>query len=202
MTLSLTESQVAELLEWDALIEEMEKAMIAFSAGEVTQPARVLHEVKPHGGYFGPMPAVSKDAMGIKLVNFYPGNAGTGIPTHLALIVLCKPETGEPMAIIEGELITEMRTAAVSAVATRPLAGPDAKVLAILGTGTQAGSHVQALRHVRDFTEVRVWGRTPDKAKTFAKEHGCNAMDAEDAVRGADVVVTATSSQTPVLQGA
>ena len=78
MTLSLTESQVAELLEWDALIEEMEKAMIAFSAGEVTQPARVLHEVKPHGRYFGPMLAISKDAMGIKLINFYPGNAGTG----------------------------------------------------------------------------------------------------------------------------
>jgi len=75
-------------------------------------------------------------------------------------------------------------------------------VLAILGNGTQAGSHVQALRHVRDFTEVRVWGRTPDKAKAFAKEHGCIAMDAEVAVRAADIVVTATSSQTPVLQGA
>lgn len=120
MTLSLTESQVAELLEWDALIEEMEKAMIALSAGKVTQQARVLHEVKPHGGYFGPMLAISKDAMGIKLINFYPGNAGTGIPAHLALIVLFKPETGELMAIIEGKLITKMRTAAVSAVATRP----------------------------------------------------------------------------------
>ena len=75
------------------------------------------------------------------------------------------------------------------------------KVLAILGTETQTGSHVQALRHVRDFTEVRVWGHTPDKAKAFAKEHGCIAMD-EDAVRAADVVVTATSSQTSVLQGA
>ena len=118
MTLSLTESQVAKLLELDALIEEMEKVMIAFSAGEVTQPARVRHEVKPHGGYFGPVLAVSTDAMGIKLLNFYPGNVGTRIPAHLALIVLFKLETGEPMAIIEGELITKMRTAAVSAVAT------------------------------------------------------------------------------------
>ena len=120
MSLSLTEFQVAELLEWDALIEEMARAMIAFSAGEETQLTRVLHEVKPHGGYFGPKLAVSKDAMGIKLFNFYRGNAGTGIPAHLALIFLFKPDTGEPMAIIEGELITKIRTAAVSAVATCP----------------------------------------------------------------------------------
>ena len=201
MTLSLNEAQVAGLLTWEELIAEMEKAMIAFSAGEVTQPARVLHEVKPYGGYFGPMPAISKDAMGIKLVNFYPGNAERGLHTHLALIILFKPETGEPLAIIEGNLITEMRTAAVSAVATRPLADPDAKVLAVLGTGTQARAHVNALRCVRDFSEIRVWGRSPDKAKAFAAEHGCIAMSAEDAVRGADVVVTATSSQTPVLHG-
>jgi len=202
MTLSLSEAQVAELLEWDELIEEMEKAMIAFSAGEVTQPARVLHEVKPHGGYFGPMPAVSKDAMGIKLVNFYPGNAERGIHTHMALIVLFKPETGEPIAVMDGRLITEMRTAAVSAVATRPLADPDARVLAILGTGTQARAHVQALRRVRDLGEIRVWGRSPEKAKAFAEVHGCIAMGAENAVRGADIVVTATNSQTPVLEGA
>ena len=116
----LTESQVAEHLEWDALIEEMAKAKIAFSAGEVTQLARVLHKMKPHGGSFGPMLAVSKDAMGVKLFNFYPGNTGTGIPAHLALIFLFKPDTGEPMAIIEGGLITKIRTAAVSAVVTRP----------------------------------------------------------------------------------
>ncbi|MDP7393214.1 MAG: hypothetical protein QGH07_15450 [Alphaproteobacteria bacterium] len=120
MTLSLTESQVAEILEWDSFIVEMERAIIAFSAGELTQPARVLHEVKPNGRYFGPMLAISKDAMGIKLINFYPGNAGTGIPAHLALIVLFKPETGELMAIIEGRLITKMRTAAVSAVRHAP----------------------------------------------------------------------------------
>lgn len=201
MPLSLNEAQVAELLTWEELIPEMERAMIAFSAGEVTQPARVLHEVKPYGGYFGPMPAISKDAMGIKLVNFYPENAARGIHTHLALIILFRPETGEPLAIIEGNLITEMRTAAVSAVATRPLADPGAKVLAVLGTGTQARAHVNALRCIRDFSEVRVWGRTPEKAKSFADAHGCIAMDAEDAVRGADIVVTATSSQTPVLRG-
>ncbi|MBT5496617.1 MAG: ornithine cyclodeaminase family protein [Alphaproteobacteria bacterium] len=201
MTLSLNEQQISEILKMEELIEVMEKAMIAFSAGEVTQPPRKLIPVEPHGGYFGPMPAISKDAMGIKLVNFYPGNAALGIHTHNAMILLFKPETGEPLAIMEGGLITEMRTAAVSAVATRPLASPDAKILAVLGAGVQAKSHVEAMRCVRDFDEVRVWARNPEKAKAFADEHGAIAMDAEDAVRGADVVVTATSSQVPVLKG-
>ncbi|MGB0554957.1 MAG: ornithine cyclodeaminase family protein [Alphaproteobacteria bacterium] len=201
MTLSLNEQEISEILKMEELIEVMEKAMIAFSAGEVTQPPRKLIPVEPHAGYFGPMPAISKDAMGIKLVNFYPGNAALGILTHNAMILLFKPETGEPLAIMEGGLITEMRTAAVSAVATRPLASPDAKILAVLGAGVQAKSHVEAMRCVRDFDEVRVWARNPEKAKAFADEHGAIAMDAEDAVRGADVVVTATSSQVPVLKG-
>lgn len=202
MTLSLNEEQIAEVLRMEDLIEEMEKAMIAFSAGEVTQPVRNLMPVEPHGGYFGPMPAVSKDAMGIKLVTFYPGNATLGIHTHHALILLFAPETGEPLAILDGRLITEMRTAAVSAVATRALARPDAEVMAILGSGTQAKSHIEAMRCVRDLREVRIWSRNPDHATRFAAEHGAVAMAAEEAVRGADIVVTATSARTPVLQGA
>ena len=106
MTLSLNEQQISEILKMEELIEVMEKAMIAFSAGEVTQPPRKLIPVEPHGGYFGPMPAISKDAMGIKLVNFYPG---IGIHTHQATIMLFKPETGETLAIMEGGLITEMQ---------------------------------------------------------------------------------------------
>ena len=147
------------------------------------------------------MPTISKDAMGIKLVNFYPGNAALGIHSHNAMILLFKTETGEPLAIMEGGLITEMRTAAVSAVATRPLASLDAKILAVLGADVQAKSHVEAMRCVRNFDDVRVWARNPEKAKAFADKHGAIAMDAEEAVRGADVVVTATSSQVPVLKG-
>ena len=120
--------------------------------------------------------------------------------THHALIVMFKPETGEPVAVIDGRLITEMRTAAASAVATERLARPNASVLAILGSGVQAGSHLAALRHVRSFKEVRVW--SPRNAAAFAQRHGVKAAStAADAVRGADVVVVAANATTPVLQG-
>jgi thiomorpholine-carboxylate dehydrogenase len=119
----------------------------------------------------------------------------------MATIFLADPETGAPLAVMDGRLITEMRTAAVSAVATKLLATPDAKILAILGSGVQARSHVEALRFVRQFQEIRVWSPTKAHAERFAKEIGAKAISVEDAVRGADVVVTATSSKTPVLRG-
>jgi ornithine cyclodeaminase/alanine dehydrogenase-like protein (mu-crystallin family) len=124
------------------------------------------------------------------------------LSTHAAVIVLFRPETGEPLAIMDGRLITEMRTAAVSAVATKAMAAEDAKVLAVLGSGVQARSHVEALRFVRTFEEVRIWSRTPEHAVHLAAEVGATAMAAEDAVRGADVIVTATSAREPVLKGA
>ncbi len=92
--------------------------------------------------YLGIMPAVAEDAMGLKLVSFYPGNAGTGVPTHLATIILCRPDTGEPLAVMDGQLITEMRTAAVSAAVTKYLATPGSRVLALLGSGVQAKAHL------------------------------------------------------------
>lgn len=201
MPLTLDEADIAKLLNMDELILEMEKAMIAFSSGEVTQPVRSMIPVQPAGGFFAPMPAVSSDAMGIKLVTFYPGNAELGIHTHNAMILIFAPETGEPQATLDGRLITEMRTAAVSAAATKPLADANAKTLAILGSGTQAKSHIEAMRCVREFEEIRVWSRNSENAKRFADEHGAIAMSAEDAVRNADVVVTATSAQEPVLEG-
>jgi thiomorpholine-carboxylate dehydrogenase len=140
--------------------------------------------------------------MGIKLVTFYPSNAARGLPTHLAMIQLFAPETGEALALIDGRLITEMRTAAVSAAATKVLAASDAKVLAILGSGVQARAHVEALSHVRDFDEIRVWGRTHAHAERFAEEIGARVVDAEEAVRGADVIVTATAATEPILEGA
>ena len=102
---------------------------------------------------------------------------------------------------MDGRLITEMRTAAASAAGTKLLASPDAKVLAILGSGVQARSHVEALRLVRPFEEIRVWSPTLEHAKRFAEEIGATAMSPEEAVRGADVIVTVTSSKTPVLKG-
>ena len=198
----LDEHQVRAHLEWDALIAAMENALIDFSAGRVQQPVRRFLTVDRYEGFFGVMPAVSDNVMGVKLVTFYPNNAARGLPTHLAMIQLFAPDTGEALALIDGRLITEMRTAAVSAAATKVLAAPDAKVLAILGSGVQARAHVEALTRVRAFEEIRVWGRTRAHAERFAGEVGARAMAAEDAVRGADVVVTATAATEPILTGA
>jgi thiomorpholine-carboxylate dehydrogenase len=147
------------------------------------------------------MPALTPEGLGIKIVTFYATNAERGIPTHMATIFLVDPETGTPLAMMDGRLITEMRTAAVSAAATKLLAPPDAKILAILGSGVQARSHVEALRLVRSFEELRVWSPTKEHAVRFAEKIGANSVSAEEAVRGADVVVTATNSKTPVLKG-
>jgi ornithine cyclodeaminase/alanine dehydrogenase-like protein (mu-crystallin family) len=179
----------------------METALIEFSTGQVTQPVRSIISVDPPGGFFGMMPALAPAGLGIKLVTFYPPNVERGLPTHMAMILLFDRETGTPLAVMDGRLITEMRTAAVSAVATNLLASPEARVLAILGSGVQAHSHVEALQLVRPLEEIRVWSRTPANAKQFADEVGGKAMPAEQAVRGADVVVTVTSSTTPVLEG-
>src|SRR5213083_716983 len=200
--LFLNEEQVRQHLRMADLIPAMEKALIDFSAGKVTQPVRSVIKVDPPGGFLGLMPALTPDGLGLKAVTFYPSNAERGIPTHMATIFLVDPQTGTPLVIVDGRLITEMRTAAVSAAATKLLASPDAKVLAILGSGVQARSHVEALRLVRQFEESRVWSPTIEHAKRFAQEIGATAMSAEEAVRGADVVVTATNSKTPVLRGA
>jgi thiomorpholine-carboxylate dehydrogenase len=199
--LFLNEEQVRKHLRMSELIPAMEKALIDFSAGKVTQPVRSIISIDPPGGFLGLMPALTPDGLGLKAVTFYPPNAQRGIPTHMATIFLVDPQTGMPLAVMDGRLITEMRTAAVSAAATKLLASPDAKVLAILGSGVQARSHVEALRLVRRFEEIRVWSPTHEHAKRFAQEIGATAMPAEEAARDADVIVTVTSSKTPVLKG-
>ena len=197
----LNEQQVRHHLRIADLIPAMEKALIDFSEGKVTQPVRSVIKVDPPGGFLGLMPALTPDGLGLKAVTFYPSNAERGIPTHMATIFLIDPRTGMPLAIMDGRLITEMRTAAVSAAATKLLASPDSKILAILGSGVQARSHVEAMRLVRQFEEIRVWSPTTEHAKHFAKEIGATAISAEEAVLGADVVVTVTNSTTPVLRG-
>lgn len=195
----LDEEQVRALLRMEDLIPAMREALRDLSAGKVRQPLRQVLPVAEHGGFFGVMPAGRSGALGAKLVTFYPNNEG--IPTHHAMILLFRPETGEPLVTMDGRLITEMRTAAVSAVATDLLARRETGVLALLGSGVQARSHLEALRIVRRFSEVRVW--SPRRAEQFAAEHGVSAVtSAEEAVRGADVVVVATAATTPVLQGA
>jgi ornithine cyclodeaminase/alanine dehydrogenase-like protein (mu-crystallin family) len=200
--LFLNEQQVREHLRMAELIPAMEKALIDFSAGRVTQPVRSIISIDPPGGFLGLMPALTPDGLGLKAVTFYPSNAERAIPTHMATIFLVDTQTGTPLTIMDGRLITEMRTAAVSAAATKLLASPNAKVLAILGSGVQARSHVEALRLVRQFEEIRVWSPTLEHATQFAQEIGATAMPAEAAARGADVIVTVTSSKAPMLKGA
>ena len=199
--LVLDEARVRELLRLEALIPAMEQALIDFSAGHVVQPVRTIVPTATPGALFGVMPAVYRDVIGAKLVTVFPDNGRRGLPTHLATIQLFRGSTGEPIATMDGRLITELRTAAVSAVATKALARSDARILAVFGTGVQAHAHVRALRLVRQFEEVRVWGRTPDRARQFAAEVGARPMEAADAARGADVIVTATNSAEPVLRG-
>jgi len=197
------EETVRRLLSWPGLIAAMESALAAFSLGRVIQPVRSILAVEEHRRYLGIMPAVVDDVMGLKFVTFYPVNADRDLPTHHATILLYDTDSGRPLAAMDGRLITEMRTAAVSAAITRYLAPPKSRVLALLGSGVQARSHLAALSQVCTFSEVRVWSRTPAHAARFAREYGVRAVDsAEAAVYDADVVVTATAAQEPILKGA
>ena len=197
----LDEEQVRALLSYDELIPAMRQALMDFSAGRVLQPLRTIMPVASHGGWFGVMPAVYGTVMGAKMVTFFPRNVDLHQHTHMAMIQLFRSDTGEPLATMDGRLITEMRTAAVSAAAIDHLAHPGAKVLGILGSGVQARSHVRALAGIRSFTEVRVWSRSQDHARQFAGEIGARVTTAEQAVSGADVVLALTSSPDPILCG-
>jgi alanine dehydrogenase len=199
----LDEDEVRARLRMGDLIEAMEQALVEFSAGRVQQPVRMVLEYGAERSIFGLMPSYvpSLPALGAKLVTVCAGNAGRGLGTHQAVIVMLDPVTGVTEAILDGRYITEVRTAAVSAVSARRLARSDAQVLGILGSGVQARSHFEALRLVREFREVRVWSPTADHVRQFAAETGARAMEnAEAVVRGADVVAAVTASPVPVIQ--
>ena len=201
MIRTLDEPEIAKVLTYERLIPAMERALAAFSAGEVIQPARHVLTIEDGQRYLGAMPAVTRGGMGAKLVAFFPKNAASGRPTHLGTIVLLDTDTGSPLAVLDARLITEMRTAAVSAAVTRHLAPANTRVLALVGSGVQAHAHLEALRHVCRFEEVRVWSPTAAHAQRFAAQHGARAMELEAAVRGADVIVTATLSREPLVRG-
>jgi len=172
----------------------------------VDQPVRTAIEIGDRA-FFAVMPALYADRaiLGAKLVTVVPANAARGRHTHLAAISLFDPGTGELLAVMDGRYITEVRTAAASAVSVRHLARKGARVLAILGTGVQARSHLDALPHVRSFEEVRVWSPAKDHVDRFttaARGQVRAASSAAEAVRGADVVVVATSSVLPAIEDA
>ena len=205
----ISEQEVREHLTYDALIPAIRQALIDYSAGVVDQPARMILRAGnaggAHNGWFAIMPVIAGDVMAVKTVTFYPGNAELGLPTHMAMIELLRRSTGEPLAVMDGRLITEMRTACVSAVAFAALAplhfAAPPKVLGILGSGVQAHAHIQALRCIwPELAEIRIWSRTQAHAQLLADQTGASAVSIEEAA-AADVVLTVTSSPQPVLQG-
>lgn len=200
MALWISEKEVRGLLSLPELIEAIERALAAFSSGVVDQPVRTAIEVADRT-FFASMPAydAAHKILGAKLVTVYPGNAARGLHTHLAAISLFDAETGALAAVMDGRYITELRTAAASAVSIRHLARRDASTLAILGAGVQARSHLAALPLVRDFREIRAWSPTPARLTQFAQPPVTAAPSAEAAVRGADVVLLATSAVTPAI---
>jgi ornithine cyclodeaminase/alanine dehydrogenase-like protein (mu-crystallin family) len=206
MPLWLSESDVHASLAMGDLITAMEGALAGFSAGRVTQPVRTVMEFAP-ASFFGLMPAYdpATGLVGAKVLTVKLANLEKGLPSHIALITLFDPESGQLLAVADGGYITEARTAAVSAVSARYLARPDSSILSIIGSGVQARSHLEALSLVRDFREVRAWSPTRARLEAFAARSAGRvraAATAEDAVRGADVVVLATSSATPVIDDA
>jgi thiomorpholine-carboxylate dehydrogenase len=199
--LYLDEKQVAEVLNMKDLIPVMGQTMIDFSQGRITQPTRRMFDIEPYRGFFGSMPAATSNSVGAKLLTFYPGNADKNIPTHMALIVLFRKDTGEPVVVMDGRLITEMRTAAVTATFFDCVCDMDPGTLAVLGAGTQAKSHIEALQLIRPFRDIIIWNRTPARAEQLASQVGASTMPLQQAVESADVVVLTTSATTPVIKG-
>ena len=198
--LVLTRSDVEDLLDLDELVGALARAHEELSSGVVSMPSRIA--ATNSDGLLGAMPAsLPSVGLGCKLVSLFPKN--TDRPTHQAAIVLFDPKTGTPAALLDGTYITEMRTAGAAALAARLLARENARVLAILGTGAQARSHVEMFRRMRDWQEVRIAGRDPEKARRLAAELDATAVASfEEAVRGADVVAATTHATEPVVRAA
>jgi len=208
----LTEADVKSVLTMDDLIETMGSALQRFSSGRVDQPVRPVITVKGDEAFFGSMPAFVRSAeaagerrdaaaLGTKLVTVFGGNHARGLPSHLASIVLLDPETGALRALLDGRYITEARTAAVSAVSSRLLARKTASSIAIIGSGVQAHSHLEALGRVHHIRHASVWSPNRAHRESFAASHGIKAVDhAGEAVVGADIVVLVTSSPIPVIE--
>src|SRR6266480_1065623 len=193
--LILTQPEVRELLDLDALVDALAAAHADLSAGKASMPPRIAALVGARDALLGVMPSYLPSAgLACKLVTLFPHNHDR--ETHQAIVCVFDPDNGTPIALMDGTYITATRTAAGSALATRLLARGDARVLAILGTGVQAHSHAHALPRVRSFEEIRVAGRDPARVETLAREiAGVPVESYEQAVRGADVVAATTHAE-------
>ncbi|KAF7204754.1 ketimine reductase mu-crystallin [Nothobranchius furzeri] len=201
------EQEVRSLLHYRDLIPSLEVALGKFSSrdsAEVIQPVRSTIPLQKHSGFMGLMPTyMERDGiLTTKFVCFYKRQEGSALPAVQASVVLLDPENGNLKAVMDGEVITATRTAAVSAISAKLLMRPGAEVLAILGTGKQAQSHYTVFTEMFSFKEVRVWSRMREGVERFIQSvggpvKGCASV--EEAVRGADVIVTVTGSTEPVL---
>jgi alanine dehydrogenase len=210
MPLLLDDAAVRSLLRANDLIPVMRGALAEFSNGAALQPVRSRLHVPSDDLTMYVMPGAlpSQRALAVKIVSVAERNHARGLPSHLGTVLLIDPSSGELLALMDARRITEMRTAAVSAAAADALAKRDTRVLALLGSGVQARGHLEALRCVRSFEQVRVWSPTAAHRDAFAREASAGGVNvvavptAETAVRGADVIVTVTAGGVPVVQGA
>jgi ornithine cyclodeaminase/alanine dehydrogenase-like protein (mu-crystallin family) len=195
----LSEAEVRDLLDLDQLVDALADAHRDLSAGEASMPPRIAAFAK-NDGLLGVMPAYLPSAgLACKLVTLFPENRDRH--THQAMICVFDEQNGTPVALMDGTYITATRTAAGSALATRLLAREDSRVLAVLGSGVQARTHAEALRRVREFTEIRVASRDRARAEQLANEIGAQAVDSwEEALRGADVVAATTHAAEPIVR--
>ncbi|XP_029384294.1 ketimine reductase mu-crystallin [Echeneis naucrates] len=202
----ISEQEVAGLLQYGDLIPRLQEALGKFSRREVDQPVRTTVPLQKHNGFLGLMPTYieTEGLLCTKLVCFYQREAGSTLPSTQATVVLLDPEYGNVKAVMDGEVITAMRTAAVSAISAKLLMRPQAEVLAILGTGKQAQSHYNVFTQIFSFKEVRVWSHTKERAEQFMSSVTgpvTPCVSVEAAVRGADAIVTVTRCTEPVLFG-
>jgi ornithine cyclodeaminase/alanine dehydrogenase-like protein (mu-crystallin family) len=202
--LVLGQAEVAEALPMGECVDAMAEVLAAHARKEVHQPLRSVSMPEASDGFMGLMPAHragERPLFSLKAVCIFPGNPARGLHAHQGTVTLFDGVTGEPKAILDASAITAIRTAAVSALATRFLAAGDASELAVLGAGTQAAAHIEALRAERDFERVRIYAPTREHAERLAHRAGADVAESpEEAVRGAHVVVTATNSREPVLR--
>lgn len=206
----LKDQELRELLPITAgpvrrLLSCLELALASYSAGATRQPLRNVIDLPSPGSFLFSMPASLADppALGVKVVTGCPANAALGVPTHQATLLMFHPATGVLQAILEAGYLTELRTAAVSAISTRLLARPGARRLAVIGAGAQARSHVQMLRLLFDLEQILVWSPSPRRCEQFAADLASPvqvAGSAEAATRLADIVLLATNSATPVVE--
>jgi alanine dehydrogenase len=205
----LSRADVEQLLNLDECRQAMAEVMAELASGRSLQPPRTVlayHESRNSALF---MPAVLSDpaVLGVKVVTIHPGNRSSSIPTHQGALILFESRSGRPLALLEGSSINAIRTAAVSALATHMMSRPGAAVLALLGSGVQARTHLAAMARIRPLTEVRVWSRheqSRDRFVEWARSSGQFEVIAADtvldAVRGADIICTVTGASRPILE--